>query len=53
MFAAFLAAFTILVCMPLVYIGTKVEMPTLFKFVYFAVIVLVAGMTIIQGRHLG
>ncbi|WP_180350218.1 hypothetical protein [Ochrobactrum sp. CGA5] len=53
MFTAFLAAFTLLICVPVAYLCLKLPMPTLFKFVYLAVIALVAGLTIILGRHLG
>ncbi len=53
MFTAFLSAFTLLICAPVAYLCLKLPMPTLFKFVYMAVIVLVAGITIILGRHLG
>ncbi len=52
MFTAFLAAFTLLICAPAAYLCFKLPMPTLFKFVYLAVIVFVAGLTIILGRHL-
>lgn len=53
MFTAFLSAFTLLICAPVAYLCLKLPMPTLFKFVYMAVIVLVAGITIILGRNLG
>ncbi|WP_273727490.1 hypothetical protein [Brucella gallinifaecis] len=52
-FQLFLAAFTIILCAPFVYAGAKIKMPTLYKFAYFAIIVLIAGVTIIKGRHVG
>jgi len=53
MFTAFLAAFTILICAPFAYICLKLPMPTLFTFSFLAVILLIAGITIILGNQIG
>jgi len=37
----------------LFYDGATIKMPTLNKFAYFAITVLIAGVTIIKGRHVG